>query len=344
MDPAGVLVAEDVGQLDAGLLGPLALLHVQVGAAQPGAADRTMTSCGPVIAGSAICSTFKGLVVLVQARGDHAAPSPRRIGDAVADAAAASGRCPPLLSRLRPHEARAAQPPRQVLGRDGRCRRRRRAPGRRRRWGRPSCARSDQQRRGVRRSGGQVGDAQGHASAGSSPPPAARRTRGPGGRAAPCAGTACAARRARPSSRRGTRRRTRAAARQRGVDLRGRCSGRRGRPSTSRTPGTRGDRASRASATMRKAKFGAHWRRGQAQVHATSPPADDDARADEARASVIGSSSSGSMTAASAASACACGVSQRPPRAARRRGAAGVPASGAAAARRAPRCRRAWPR
>ena len=39
VDPAGVLVAGRVGQLDLGLLGPLALLDVQVGAAQPGGAD-----------------------------------------------------------------------------------------------------------------------------------------------------------------------------------------------------------------------------------------------------------------------------------------------------------------
>ena len=37
--PAGVLVADRVRQLDLGLLGPLALEDVQVGAAHPGAAD-----------------------------------------------------------------------------------------------------------------------------------------------------------------------------------------------------------------------------------------------------------------------------------------------------------------
>jgi hypothetical protein len=76
LHPAGVLVAEDVGQLDARLLRPLPLLHVEVGPAQAGAADAHdhVVRTGDRRLGDRL--HLQRVVVAVQACGDHAkAPS-----------------------------------------------------------------------------------------------------------------------------------------------------------------------------------------------------------------------------------------------------------------------------
>jgi hypothetical protein len=52
LHPAGVLVPERVGQLNAALLLPLTLDDVQIRAAEAGAPIRTITSSGSVISGS----------------------------------------------------------------------------------------------------------------------------------------------------------------------------------------------------------------------------------------------------------------------------------------------------
>ena len=73
--PARVLVARGVGEDDLGLLGPLALLDVEVRAAQSGAADLDDDVVGPRGLGLVELLDLQGLVVLVQPRGDHAATS-----------------------------------------------------------------------------------------------------------------------------------------------------------------------------------------------------------------------------------------------------------------------------
>ena len=75
VDPAGVLVARGVGQLDLGLLGPLALLDVQVGAAEPGRADPhdDVERTGDLRLVDLV--ELQRLVVRVQTSGLHAATS-----------------------------------------------------------------------------------------------------------------------------------------------------------------------------------------------------------------------------------------------------------------------------
>ena len=282
VDPAGVLVAEHVGQLDAGLLGPLALLDVQVGAAQPGAADAHDHVVRPGDLGLGDLLDGERLVVLVQARGDHAGHLLGRVGDAVADVQQRAADAAVAL-QAQAHEPRAAQPHRQVRGGQRGCRRRRRARARRRRAaGRArGAARGSARPRGRRRA--QVGDAQ----VDDSPPAtsAARRSsaahsRGPGARAAPCAGTARAARRGRRRSRPGTRRRELAAAGHGGVDL---------------VAGVvvvehHAHRAARPARRARRARVGRHQEREvrralrgrQAQAHVDVAAGGHDARADEA--------------------------------------------------------------
>ena len=112
VDPARVLVAGGVGQLDLGLLGPLALLDVEVGAAQPRRADLHDDVERPRDLRLVDLVEFQCLVVGVQARRFHDATSswsvlPYRTRSR-------SRHMPPLASRLRLDELRPAQPHRQV--------------------------------------------------------------------------------------------------------------------------------------------------------------------------------------------------------------------------------------
>src|SRR5215218_6815305 len=75
VDPAGVLVAGRVGQLDLGLLGPLPLLDVQVRPAQPGRPDLNHHVERTGDLGLVDLVELQGLVVRVQARRPHAATS-----------------------------------------------------------------------------------------------------------------------------------------------------------------------------------------------------------------------------------------------------------------------------
>src|SRR3954463_16815912 len=75
VDPAGVLVARRVGQLDLGLLGPLPLLDVQVGAAEPGRPDLDDDVERPRDLRLVDLVHLQGLVVRVQASRLHDAPS-----------------------------------------------------------------------------------------------------------------------------------------------------------------------------------------------------------------------------------------------------------------------------
>ena len=99
VDPAGVLVAGRVGQLDLGLLGPLALLDVQVGAAEPRRADAhdDVERAGDLRLVDLV--ELQRLVVRVQTSGLHAATSswsgqPYRT-------CSSERHSPPLVSRLR---------------------------------------------------------------------------------------------------------------------------------------------------------------------------------------------------------------------------------------------------
>lgn len=83
VDPAGVLVARRVGQLDLGLLGPLALLDVQVRAAEAGRAD---AHDDVQRSGHARLVDLERLVVGVQACSFHAAISSGLGMGVVADA------------------------------------------------------------------------------------------------------------------------------------------------------------------------------------------------------------------------------------------------------------------
>src|SRR5262249_10177112 len=71
----GVLVAGHVGQHDAGLLRPLALLDVQVGPAQPGGADLDDHVKRPGDLRLVDLLDLQSLVVVVQPRSLHAATS-----------------------------------------------------------------------------------------------------------------------------------------------------------------------------------------------------------------------------------------------------------------------------
>ena len=73
--PAGVLMAGRVRELDVGPGGPLALLDVQIGAAQAGRADAHDDVEGPRGLRLVDRVELQGLVVLVQPRGLHAATS-----------------------------------------------------------------------------------------------------------------------------------------------------------------------------------------------------------------------------------------------------------------------------
>src|SRR3954464_13729387 len=75
VDPAGVLVARRVGQLDLGLLGPLPLLDVQVGAAEPGRPDLDDDVERPRDLRLVDLVHLQGLVVRVQASRLHDATS-----------------------------------------------------------------------------------------------------------------------------------------------------------------------------------------------------------------------------------------------------------------------------
>ena len=99
VDPAGVLVAGRVGQLDLGLLGPLALLDVQIGAAQPRRADAHDDVERAADLRLVDLVHLQWLVVRVQTSGLHAATScwsgqPYRT-------CSSERHSPPLVSRLR---------------------------------------------------------------------------------------------------------------------------------------------------------------------------------------------------------------------------------------------------
>src|SRR4051794_22319660 len=99
VDPPGVLVARGVGQLDPGLLGPLPLLDVQVGAAEPGRPDLDDDDERPRDLRLVDLLHLQGLVVRVQASRLHDAPP----GWWVVPWRVRSGprHTPPLASRLR---------------------------------------------------------------------------------------------------------------------------------------------------------------------------------------------------------------------------------------------------
>ena len=96
--PARVLVAGRVGEDDLGLLGPLPLLDVEVGAAQPGGADLHDDVERPGRLGLVDLVELERLVVLVQSGRVHAATSS---GSWMSYRTASSERqMPPLASRL----------------------------------------------------------------------------------------------------------------------------------------------------------------------------------------------------------------------------------------------------
>ncbi len=90
--PPGVLVARRVGQRDLRLLGPLALLDVQVGPAQPGGADPHDHVKGTVGPGLVDAVELERIVICVQPRGLHLATS-CSLSQVVAELPAANGRC-----------------------------------------------------------------------------------------------------------------------------------------------------------------------------------------------------------------------------------------------------------
>ena len=206
VDPAGVLVPEDVGQLHAALLGPLALLHVQVGAAQPGAADAhdDVVRPGDLRLGDLL--DLERLVVGVQARGVHAATSSagraRRGGRA---AASGTGR---RCSRGSGDEPRAAQPARQVVGRRSPRRRRTRARARRGRR-EAELARAASTQRSASGPAGRSREAECHRRPGPSPPSGARRRRDAWRASSALRRKSVRSSSSAPVSRPGTRRRTR---------------------------------------------------------------------------------------------------------------------------------------
>ena len=99
VDPAGVLVARGVGQLHAGLLGPLALLDVEVGAAQAGGADPHDHIERTVGLGLVDRVELQRVVVSVQPRGLHL-PTSCVSGSRLWRTASSERQMPPLASRL----------------------------------------------------------------------------------------------------------------------------------------------------------------------------------------------------------------------------------------------------
>ena len=291
VDPARVLVAGRVGQLDLGLLRPLALLDVQVGAAQPRRADLHdhVERAGDLRLVDLL--ELQRLVVRVQARGLHAATS-SFVGTAVADvqqraAQAAVGlqaqadqprapqpasAGPPALSGLPSprHEAPASSGPRAARAR----------------------ARSSTQRSRVG-AGREVGDAQRRDRL-------RRRAVAEQGLAHPrLAGDQRLALeqlaqrvQRRPSVSPGNASAKPPPRATRRVDLGARVVVLEHDARRSRPPAT-DSTAARASAAIRKAKFGAHCGVGSRRRTATSPPSDT-AHEPTKPSAVIGSSSSGS--------------------------------------------------
>ena len=119
VDPAGVLVAGDVGQLDAGLLRPLAFLDVQIGAAEAGGADLDDDVERTRIFGSSICSTLSASWYLCK-RAAFMRPPPPRSGLQQVAAHAAVGLQGQRQARTRRTAQIVGAERRAVAGHEGR--------------------------------------------------------------------------------------------------------------------------------------------------------------------------------------------------------------------------------